>query len=70
MAKDKVDDLKQTKEIVQNTIENLHESEAILNTPHLSDQDRAAIREKNKRREETINLLTGGIKEESDNRYE
>ena len=64
MAKDKVDDLKQTKEIVQNTIENLHESKGILNIPHLSDQDRAAIREKNKRREETISMLTGGIKEE------
>ena len=70
MSKDKVDDLKQSKEILQNTIENLQESRGILNMPHLSDQDRAAIKENNKKREETISMLKGGIKEESDNRYE
>ena len=70
MGKDRVDDLEQSKEIVHNTIENLHKSQEILNTPHLSDQDRAAMMEKNKRREETISMLKGGITEESENRYE
>jgi small acid-soluble spore protein (thioredoxin-like protein) len=64
------DNVKKLQEMTQSTIENCHEAKETLNNPDISDQQRAAIEAKNKRREEAIEGFRSEIKDEHHDQFE
>ena len=60
---DRSDNAEKLQEMVQNTIENIHEAEEAAEFSN--EQDRAAIEAKNERRMESIKGMQEEIKEES-----
>jgi len=67
---DRRDNVKKLQQMTQNTIDNLHEAKDTLNNPDISDQQREAIKAKNKRREETIDNFRSEIKDEYHDQFE
>jgi small acid-soluble spore protein (thioredoxin-like protein) len=59
---DRSDNVEKLQDMVQNTIENIEESHESL--AFLSGQDREAVLDKNKRREESIHAMREEIKDE------
>jgi small acid-soluble spore protein (thioredoxin-like protein) len=64
------DNVKKLQEMTQSTIENWYEAKETLNNQDISDQQRAAIEAKNKRREEAIEGLRSEIKDEYRDQFE
>ena len=66
MAKpdDRTDNVRKLQEMTQNTIGNMHEAEASLANQSMTDEQRAAIKAKNERREESISGFKEEIKDE------
>ncbi|CAM4244806.1 small acid-soluble spore protein Tlp [Bacillus manliponensis] len=60
---DRSDNAEKLQEMVQNTIDNIHDAKAAI--PHSSEQDCAAIEAKNEHRLESIQKMKAEIKEES-----
>ncbi|AEF94214.1 Small, acid-soluble spore protein tlp [Desulfotomaculum nigrificans CO-1-SRB] len=71
MAKpdDRSDNIDKLQEMVQNTIENLEEAHETLRNDNLSEDQKQAIRAKNKRREESIRNFREEIKDEYADRF-
>lgn len=60
---DRSDNAGKLQEMVQNTIDNIHDAKAAI--PHSNEQDCAAIEAKNERRMESIEKMKAEIKEEA-----
>ncbi|MDF2946093.1 MAG: small acid-soluble spore protein Tlp [Bacillales bacterium] len=61
---DRSDNVEKIQEIIVNTIDNYHKAEESLKFG--SEKDIKDVREKNKRREESINSLRSEVKEEAE----
>ena len=72
MAKpdDRRDNVKKLQEMTQSTIHNWHEAKETLSNPDISDQQRAEIEAKNKRRGEAIEGFRSEIKDENHDQFE
>ncbi|MDO7786116.1 small acid-soluble spore protein Tlp [Desulforamulus aquiferis] len=66
MAKpdDRSDNVEKLQSMVQNTIENLEEAHETMQNQSLSSEQKQNIKEKNKRREESIRGMRNEIKDE------
>lgn len=71
MAKpdDRSDNIRKMQEMIDNTIENMHEARETLENTHLDGEQRAAIEAKNRRREEAIRSFRAEIKDEYHDRF-
>ncbi|MFZ5591156.1 MAG: small acid-soluble spore protein Tlp [Bacillota bacterium] len=71
MAKpdDRSDNIRKMQEMIDNTIENMHEAGETLHNTRLTGEQRAAIEAKNRRREEAIRNFRAEIKDEYHDRF-
>lgn len=72
MAKpdDRSDNVEKMQRMIHNSIENWHEARETLSNTDISDEQREAVKAKNKRREEAIENFREEIKDEYHDRQE
>ncbi|OAT82339.1 small acid-soluble spore protein Tlp [Desulfotomaculum copahuensis] len=72
MAKpdDRSDNVEKMQRMIQNSIENWHEARETLSNTDMSDEQREAVKAKNRRREEAIENFREEIKDEYHDRLE
>jgi len=61
---DRSDNVKKLQAMTRNTIENWHEAQETMSNPDLSQQQKAAIRAKNRRRERAVEAFRSEIRDE------
>ncbi|WP_201721857.1 small acid-soluble spore protein Tlp [Desulfotomaculum copahuensis] len=67
---DRSDNVEKMQRMIQNSIENWHEARETLSNTDMSDEQREAVKAKNRRREEAIENFREEIKDEYHDRLE